>query len=352
MKEREIGSEFWNFEKGKGHKLPKKTYLSGRTALTAIILELKKEGIKEIGLPDYLCESMIEPFLRQKMKIGFYPIQRNKEGLDIPLETIRSFEAVLLVNFFGFMNDQIKTVTLECQQLGVKTIVDLTHDVLSNPANYLADYIFGSYRKWTGIEIGFAAGNRVDQLTTWPVSNEGTQYLSLREQAREVKRLFVSSGYKDEKLRHTQLDLFERAEELLDREYISDTDDENKERLISLDFEYIKNRRKENASVIYSQIQQISSCVPMFHEIPDNATPLAVPILLPKESRNSLRTYLRKHGIFCPVHWPITALHRAEDSANSIYSSEISLVCDQRYDAEDMTYIMEMIKQWERITSE
>ena len=146
MKEREIGSEFWNFEKGKGHKLPKKTYLSGRTALTAIILELKKEGIKEIGLPDYLCESMIEPFLRQKMKIGFYSMQRNKEGLDIPLETIQSFEAVLLVNFFGFMNDQIKTVALECQQLGVKTIVDLTHDVLSDPANYSADYIFGSYR--------------------------------------------------------------------------------------------------------------------------------------------------------------------------------------------------------------
>ncbi len=352
MMAREIGSEFWFTEKGTEYRVPEKTYLSGRTALTAIILDLKNRGVKSVGLPDYLCESMIEPFLRQNIKPEFYTVQRSREGLTISFDALKSFDVVMLVNYFGFMTDKINRLALLCQRLGKIVILDLTHDVFSSVSNHLVDYAFGSYRKWTGVEVGFASGRRSAQLVSWSVSNEGAQYLALREQARNIKRIFVDGGYVDEELRHKQLDLFERAEDQLDREYISDTDASNKSRLASLNVDYIKKRRRDNASVIYSQFQYVQTCVPMFTEIPCDAIPLAVPVLVPQEKRDSLRAYLRGNGIFCPVHWPVSAYHKAGDDAFRVYNSEISLACDQRYDAEDMARTMEMIKQWEIITSE
>lgn len=351
MMAREIGSEFWLAEKGTKYRVPEKTYLSGRTALTAIILDLKIRGVRNVGLPDYLCESMIEPFLRHNIKPAFYPVQRTLDGLTISLDALQSFEAVMLVNYFGLMRDQINSLAISCQRLGKIVILDLTHDVFSSVSDYSADYIFGSYRKWTGIEFGFAFGNRSAHLMSWPLSNYGLQYLALREEARNVKQLFVNGGYVDDELRHKQLDLFESAEDLLDREYISDTDERNKSRLASLNVDYIKKRRRDNASAIYSQFQHMKICAPMFEEIPYEAIPLAVPIFVPHEKRDSLRAHLRKNGIFCPVHWPLSVFHKTADEAVRIYTSEISLVCDQRYDTEDMARTMEMIKQWENTTS-
>lgn len=352
MMTKEIGSEFWRSETGAEYRLPGKTYLSGRAALSAIILDLQKRGVTCVGLPDYLCESMIEPFLRRDMNVGFYSVGMNHNGLTIAADILQPFGAVLLVNYFGMMARQINALADECKHMGISVIRDLTHDVFTDAAPCQADYTFGSYRKWTGVELGFASGDCASDLTTWPISEDGIQYLALRDKARNIKHRFVDGGYEDETLRHTQLELFEKAEELLDREYISDTDECNKSRLSSLDADDIAKKRQENARALYGDFKHLKICIPMFSEMPDDAVPLAVPVLIPQEKRNALRSYLREHGIFCPVHWPVSSLHKAGSDACRIYNSEISLVCDQRYGTEDMTRTMEMIKQWEKITSE
>lgn len=359
MKSREIGSEFWEPDSVTeplscvdSEFSVRKTYLSGRTALTAIISDLQRRQIRSVCIPDYCCESMIEPFMRQGMDLSFYPVSKNDEGLTISVEEAFDSDAILLVDYFGFMSSEIRAAIQKCHEAGKVIILDNTHAVLSDAKGLSVDYIFGSYRKWTGIEAGFVEICHQGVLPTWQLNEQGSRYLMLRKEARKVKSLFVEDGYSNEELRKEQLSLFEKAEELLDREYISDTDKENKARLGLMNARFIKDRRQKNAGIIYSYFPQLKICKPLFSEMSDEVVPLTVPIMAPENRRDSLRNYLRKRGVFCPVHWPVSNMHRVGNKAIQIYREELSLVCDQRYDGSDMTRMMEMVKQWELTTSE
>lgn len=359
MKRKEIGSEYWEADsvtepvsRTESEFAARKTYLSGRTALAAIISDLQRRHIKSVCIPDYCCESMIEPFLRQGMDLTFYPVNKNDEGLTISVEEAFDSDAVLLVDYFGFMSSEIRAAIQKCHEAGKVIILDNTHAVLSDAKGLSVDYIFGSYRKWTGIEAGFVEICHQGVLPTWQLNEQGSRYLMLRKEARKVKSLFVEDGYSNEELRKEQLSLFEKAEELLDREYISDTDKENKARLGLMNARFIKDRRQKNAGIIYTNFPQLKICKPLFSEMSDEVVPLTVPIMVPENRRDSLRNYLRKRGVFCPVHWPVSNMHRVGNKAIQIYREELSLVCDQRYDGSDMTRMMEMVKQWELSTSE
>lgn len=345
---KEIGSEFWTAEITAAYSKNTKTYLSGRTALTAIILDLKARGAKSVLLPAFCCQSMIEPFLRQGMKINFYPVWKNESRLTFSLEKVFGFDAVLLVNFFGFMSLEMQAAIEVCQNAGKITILDLTHAVFSDEKKYSADYLFGSYRKWTGIEGGFASGRFQDRLFSWEWNEIGSKYLMLRNEARLTKTEFVAGGYRDNRLREKHLALFEQAEDLLDREYLCDTDEKNKEQLNRLDSDYIIKKRRENAATIYTAFSQLERCLPVFSEYAADDVPLTVPILVMDGHRDSLRAFLRERGVFCPIHWPLSPLHKVEQETMKLYREELSLVCDQRYNVADMERMMEIVKQWEK----
>ena len=351
MKSKEIGSEFWTFEKGTKASNTRKTYLSGRTALTAIILDLEQRGLESVCLPEYCCESMIEPFLRQGMKVAFYPVRKTQTGLELSLEGSIGGDAVLLVDYFGFMAEELRELIQHLISIGKTTILDLTHAVFADERYFGAEYVFGSYRKWTGVELGFASGKYTHGLPSWGINEAGREYLSLRTRARSIKSEFVADGYRNESLRREQLRLFNEAEELLDREYLSDTDDENKTSMWSLGAAYIKNKRRENVKEIYSYFVQLKVCRPIFSELPGDTIPLAVPVLVADGKRDSLRAFLRKNGVFCPIHWPMSSLHRVGKDSLMLFENELSFVCDQRYETSEMMRMMEMVKQWEMNTS-
>lgn len=350
MKSKEIGSEFWTSEKGTISSNTRKPYLSGRTALTAIILDLKQQGVKSVCLPEYCCESMIEPFLRQDMEVAFYPVRKTQMGLELSLDGSIDGDAVLLVDYFGFMTKELRELIQHLKSIGKITILDLTHTVFADERSCEVDYAFGSYRKWTGVEAGFVSGKHAQRLSSWELSEAGIEYLSLRAQARGVKSEFVADGYCDESLRREQLRLFDQAEEILDRDYLSDTDDENKTRMLSLDVERIKNARRNNAKTIYRYFARLKLCKPFFSELAEDSIPLAVPVLVTEGKRDSLRALLRENGVFCPVHWPMSSLHKVGKDSLTLFENELSLVCDQRYETVDMARMMEMVKQWEMDT--
>lgn len=346
---KEIGSEFWGSELNhRSIPINVPTYLSGRTALAAIIIDMMCRGVKSVCIPDYCCESMIEPFLCQGMKVGFYPVCENKDSLFFLLDDIDNYDAVLLVNFFGFMSNEIIEYTYKCKRKNKIIIFDQTHSVFFDDFEIPADYVFGSYRKWTGLELGFVFNNNGKMLNTWKLNSSGKRYLSLREQARQVKEKFVKDGFRDESLRREQISLFQAAEKSLEKDCFSDTDDNNKKSAAALNVELIKEKRKENMETVYRYFSQLCYCKPMFAVPANNIIPLNVPIIVSDGKRDSLREYLREHGIFCPVHWPVSSLHNAGGKALNIYRNELSLICDQRYDREDIVYMMETVKQWER----
>ncbi len=50
-----------------------------------------------------------------------------------------------------------------------------------------------------------------------------------------------------------------------------------------------------------------------------------------------LKNFLIEKEIYCPVHWPLSSMHKGiSDNAKRIYGEELSLICDQRYCLDDM----------------
>ncbi len=349
----ELGSEFWQAERGGVFHLEGQLYLSGRAALAAILEHLYASGVRSACLPDYCCESMIEPFVRLGFTIGFYSVLHKDGTLQLALDMTDGYDVVFLVDYFGFMAEAMPKLIAACHRKKQKVLLDRTHDLFAAmPQNGGADYTFGSVRKWTGVDAGFAVCADGSALPDWSLTEAGSRYLALRKQARACKHGFVQTGYTDETARQQQLSQFGCAEELLDASYCSATDDENRAMLAELDADAICRRRAANADIIYDYLQRIDVCCPMFRECADHTAPLFVPVLARQGMRDALRTVLRENGVFCPVHWPLSAMHRAGDGAASIYNNELSLICDQRYSEADMIRMMETILLWQKHKSE
>ncbi len=344
----EIGSEFWQAETCRPRPVEGQTYLSGRAALGAVIADMAQLGIRSVSLPDYCCESMIEPFLRFGLRVAFYPVTSDDGELKLELSPAADCDAVFLVDYFGFMTEKMDQYVAQCHARGQKVLLDRTHAMFS-PWAREADYVFGSVRKWTGVDAGLGARADGALLPWWPLTEQGREYLTLRSGARRIKKAFAKGGYTDEAARERQLSAFARAEELLDRDYLSDTDGENRRLLESLDGDLICSRRAANARIIYDYFPRLELCKPLFRELPAAGVPMFVPVLVPEELRASLRAALREVGIFCPVHWPHSSLHPA--GASMLYGRELSLICDQRYEEADMIRMMETILLWQKTRS-
>ena len=69
-------------------------------------------------------------------------------------------------------------------------------------------------------------------------------------------------------------------------------------------------------------------------------------VLVANKQRDNLKTAMAEQGIFCPVHWPIWKCENSPDSLQ-FCTNELSLPIDQRYNAEDMKFMTEVINSFE-----
>ena len=74
-----------------------------------------------------------------------------------------------------------------------------------------------------------------------------------------------------------------------------------------------------------------------------NDCPLFVPVIIKNGKRDALKNYLLENQIYSPVHWPVSKFHKLKKEEKNIYDNELSIVCDQRYDKDDMQRILNVI---------
>ena len=315
----EIGSEFWDVPTTEKNSLfPEniKWFISGRSALKAIIRDSK---FKSVSLPDWCCESMVEPFLDEGIKVSFYPAFNRK--------ICTNADAVLVIDYFGYtQNHQL------CDFDGI-IIRDITHSLLSSSHND-ADYYFGSLRKWAGFATGgFAWGFKS------PICYEGdfSEFIRLKKTAMADKKAYITE--KTDKKNY--FENFGTAEDMLEHIGVFPADEDEGILASKLDVDFIKEKRRKNASVLLDAFRDIA----IFPELRDNDCPLFVPIKVKK--RNELRSYLIQKEIYCPFHWPKASCHTdISPEAEEIYACELSLICDQRYDENDMRRIVSAVKEF------
>lgn len=333
-KNHEIGSEFWavplaQFE---NKLLPDKTrwFLSGRVALDAIIKDIKKRNsVNTAALPSWCCDSMIVPFLKNNINVKFYSVCFKEGKLHQNLDEAEGADIIFLIDYFGF--EQTHDVKFD----GIK-ICDITHSVFRTRQKD-ADYYFGSFRKWAGfLTGGFAYKKDGELLNDFNVQN-GDEYVMLRKEAMNEKKDYING------LNNTKgfLEKFSKAEELLDSGIIGSATESDIQNALFLDVELIRKKRRENAEILIRGLCDFA----VFKEMKEGDCPLLMPLYIQNGKRDELKKHLIDKKIYCPVHWAVSEFHKLNSSTEKIYKNEISIVCDQRYDTDDMQRIVSEIKK-------
>lgn len=315
---KEIGSEFWDIpvSEDKNSLFPASVhwFVSGRNALAAIISEL---SVKSVAIPFWCCESIIIPFVESGIQVFFYN------------DSIPETDAVLVMDYFGYKNKK------KVEMRNAIVIRDLTHSIFSEPYSD-ADYYFGSMRKWAGFWTGgYAWGFKK------PVQYDGCneEYIESREKAMTMKKEYINGSVKNTDIGEKKfLDIFSKAEKNLEKKGIYYASKRDIDAAYFLDVNWIKKRRRENAKYLLASLADIA----IFPILDNDDCPLFVPIRI--KNRDKIKNELIKNSIYCPVHWPISRYHSLSINERLFYEEELSLVCDQRYNQDDMEKIVNVIK--------
>ena len=329
---KEIGSEFWNIptaEKSTETFSNVTWFVSGRAALRAVLRQASFEHPlvkKKIAIPSYLCESIIQPLIKENFKYSFYSVKVKNGSLFLDFKEVDDCGYILVLNYFGYY---LVEPSIPCDKVIIR---DLTHSIFSKP-NEDADYYFGSLRKWAGfLTGGFAYKKEGEVLEPNQNCNE---YLGLRLNAMKKKKAYIEEGIGNK----DYLNLYSDAEKLLDECNIEIGSLNDIRSAKSLDIDYIKRNRRKNAKILIDGLKDYC----LFKRVADNDCPLCVPILV--DNRDKLRKHLTNHDIYCPIHWPKPKEVNVEYS-DMLYLKELSLVCDQRYSDDDMKRIVNVVKSF------
>ena len=324
---KEIGSEFWDIPLAEqdNNIFPGNAYwfVSGRSALIAIISDIRKyKQLNSVAMPSWCCDSIIVPFIQNGITVSFYNPFKQLMGINT--------DALVIMDYFGYEGHN------RIEGYNGITIRDVTHSIFTTQHTD-ADYYFGSLRKWAGFASGGYAWGFIN-----PITYEGynQEYTNCRHYAMELKKQYISAltGHIDA-LGEKEIFLacFSRAEEQLNNGKIEHADANDISYAKKMNVEAIKERRRKNASVLLSGIKEFA----IYPSLNKNDCPLFVPIRI--NNRDEVRKQLINQGIYCPVHWPLTEYHTIDEESKKIYKEELSLICDQRYDEKDMSYILEVV---------
>ena len=240
-----------------------------------------------------------------------------------------------MTNYFGYENTLPIETIKEFKAKGAIILYDRTHSFLmeNDPYLELADYSFASIRKWMGV-IGGAVVNGVKDYQLMPCS-----YLDCKEKAMRMKKVYIEGDSSIDK--QAFLNLYGEFGHHLTEDYQSyEMDDLSYALYKTEDFAAMRHKRRANAKYLHEHLKGVR----FLGELTHNAVPLFVPVFFDTiEQRNAVRKKLIEAQIYCPIHWPKPAMIPADFEVNKIYDTELSLICDQRYNLDDMDRLVTLI---------
>ncbi len=320
--------------------------LCGRTALELVLRDvLQTRKIRKAYLPSYCCHTMIEPFIAKGIDVVFYDVFFTDIGIDCDFLEDNGCELIFMMDYFGFLDGETAQRAAAQKAKGKCVVYDATHAIFCENVDYSPyDYVFGSFRKWFDVNAGFCA-----KRGTWadfPVLTENYNYVSARNGAFAKKQQYMAGSPMDKRI---FLDAFSQAEESLESDYqayLADTDSLKK--LCAVNVAFIRQKRRENAAAVIAAINSVEDkrvCSP-YRSVGEDDCPLFVPVQVKAESRAALRKELISRQVYLPIHWPLSQLHKTNSISQKIYETELSFVCDQRYEIDDIDRAIKIIRSF------
>lgn len=356
----EIGSNFWlsHQETGNLHPLTgsvtgldKWTHCqlvsSGRGAIKLLFKNLPH--VRKVLLPMYTCSSVINPIESLGIKCEFFPVRRdltvNDQVLMDLVERTKA-DAVYLQSYYGFDTlAETRNCYQDLQAGNIIVIEDITHSWLSDFNSTACDYSIVSLRKWLQLPDGGALLSNKHPLGFQMTDNESDGIVEEFVKASEAKeRYFQTFDSSDKEIFRGH---YVNAKNMLQADDEPYRLSKMAQSVLALcNFEELIDRRKKNAIYLHENICSEVARLCCRFDI-SHSTPLYYPIYVEKE-RGELQKGLAVNNIYCPVHWPIPEQVKSILDADGayIYSHILSLVCDQRYDCDDMRSVADVINTY------
>ncbi|MEF2782745.1 MAG: hypothetical protein U0N20_06595 [Clostridium sp.] len=300
------------FIEDNGYKIKRLNH--GRSAILYALMELKS---KIVYLPLFYCPSVIDTLKKRGYKLFFYSIDENL----MPKfnRRIDENDTVILVDYYGVMNDKIKNIA---KYLQCKIILDFAHDFFATPM--LKDNIYNVYscRKFFGVPDG-----------AYLIGTGFSGKIQLQQEESYDRCLHLLKCI--DKTTSSSYDL-----NLENEKYIGTTFNEMSKLtmhiLNGINYKKIKKQREENFAVLHEALKDYQKK----QSLPKKAPAYCYPLLLSKDIRNELIA----KKVWIPTMW--RELIRDEYLDTIEYSYSKNMVClpiDQRYDKKDMENLANIV---------
>ena len=280
---------------------------------------------------------MVTPFINN-YEVVFYKLNSDLSAdfSDI-LTKISPNTIFLYMNYFG-----IPTLTVNQLRLLQKDFLDLiyiedcTHDFLNRrKEDFIPDYLVCSVRKWLAIPDGGFLISK--EKINFPKETD-LFFSNLRLQALKNKSKYLKNGMTDLKAQY-RMELAHATEYLDKSTKVVDISQESIELIMKIDFDKIYNKRKENAEILYKELNKVDN-IRLLPLSSFNST-LYFPILV--NNRDIIQKELAKQNIYCPVIWPLPDNQVCKVS-KEVADHMLALPCDHRYHGFDMKHISGVLK--------
>ncbi len=294
-------------------------YQSARSALHAL-LESARPQPARIWFPRYICDAMLQPVLQAGVAVRHYAIDRHFDILDdICLD---DDEWLLYVNYFGICSEQANKIIARFPRKQV--IMDCSQAWFAQPLDCLANIY--SPRKFFGVPDGGILCSDHVPATTYPRDTGSIEY-----SRHLLKRLAEGpeAGYADYQAAEARLSALEPRHMSALTERI----------LQSIDQQHACEVRNRNFALL-DQALHARNPLRLARQVNG---PLCYPFFSEDET---LRTRLLARRIFTPTYWPDVLQRVPPDSPEAaMVKNIIPLPIDQRYGAQEMARILEIINE-------
>lgn len=264
---KEIGSEFWkinnndlvkksNIEFFTNLGIDTKFFMSGRTAIDYVLKNIE-DKIKIVYMPNYCCNSMVQPFIDNGYNIKYYKVDLINKKYYID----EKFNCSIFygMSYFGYEDSNMDNYIKKFKIKNVIVLEDITHRILCKKNHCeKSDYLIASLRKWFPIYTGAIAVNKdylfKKDINQYSVDEKLVRY---KKEAMNLKQKYISGETKIDKKKF--LELYNKSNEMI-KDYINKKiDNESLEILKYIDIQKYIEQRVRNVQVLEKKISEINN---------------------------------------------------------------------------------------------
>lgn len=304
-------------------------FASGRIAIKNILNYILQYNEKSL-IPNYLCDSIYNCF----NNFDFYKINNVFEiDIEYLINLIKKnkYKLIFIINYFGYVDKNIKTISKICKKYNIVVIEDFTHNIYTE--TFYGDISLCSYRKSLPSPFGAVVIYNNDKLNFNKKISINFIYIFLVFY--KLIGMFLKN-YLCIKWIWRPILLF--CERNIDKIKYNDFDFINhifykyyydiKDKTIRMqNMEYLNNNLKIKT---LQKFTDTYFCFPIFFKN--------------EEERNITRQKLIENKIYCTVYWPLD--FDTNNECNHYITNHILCIpIDQRYDIKNMEYIKKILNE-------